>query len=57
MDMVWSMMCFTDLSISFWGYVLETAIYTLNMMPLKSVVSTPYEIWKERKSNLKHLKT
>ena len=57
MDMVQSMICFTDLSISFWRYILETAAYILNRVPSKSVASTPYEIWKERKLNLKHLKT
>ena len=56
MDMVRSMMCFTDLSVSFWGYVLETATYIWNKMTSKSITSTPYEIWKGRKSNLKHLK-
>ena len=56
MDMVRSMMCFTNLPISFWGYVLDTATYVLNKVPSKSVASTPYEIWKGRKSNLKHLK-
>ena len=28
----------------------------LNKVPLKSITSTSYEIWKERKLNLKHLK-
>ena len=56
MDMVRSMMCFTDLLISFWRYILETATYILNRVPSKSIASTPYDIWKGRKSNLKHLK-
>ena len=57
MDIVRSMMCFTDLPISFWRYAaLETTIYILNMVPSKSIASTPYEIWKGRKPNLKHLK-
>ena len=36
---------------------LKTATYILNRIPSKSVASTPYEIWKGRKPNLKHLKT
>ena len=46
-DMVCSFICFTNLVISFWGYALEIAAYVLNKIPLKSVTSTPYEIWKE----------
>ena len=33
-DMVRSMMSLTDLPISFWGYALETAAFTLNRAPL-----------------------
>ena len=44
------------LSISFWGCALETTTYILNRVPSKSIASTSYEIWKEKKSNLKHLK-
>ena len=49
-------MCFMDLPISFCGYALEATAYVLNKVPSKSVSSTPYEIWKEERSNLKHLK-
>ena len=48
LDIVQSMMSFVDLSISFWGYALETATYLLNRISNKSVVSTPYKIWKEK---------
>ena len=54
--MVRSMMGYTDLPISFWGYVLETAAYLLNRVPSKSVSKTPYEIWKRRKPSLHHIK-
>ena len=37
LDMVRSMMSLTDLSLSFWGYALETAAFTLNRAPSKSV--------------------
>ena len=49
-------MCFMDLSIFFWRYVLEVAAYILNKVLSKNVSSTSYEIWKEKRSNLKHLK-
>ena len=40
LDMVRSMMSLTDLSLSFWGYALETAAFTLNRAPSKSVETT-----------------
>ena len=43
LDMVRSMMSLTDLPLSFWGYALETAAFTLNRAPSKSVETTPYE--------------
>ena len=39
------MMSLTDLPLSFWGYALETAAFTLNRAPSKSVEMTPYELW------------
>ena len=33
-----------DLPLSFWGYALKTAAFTLNRVPSKSVEKTPYEI-------------
>ena len=47
------MICFTNLLIFFWRYILETAVYILNKVPLKSISSSPYEIRKRRRSNLK----
>ncbi|KAK8669924.1 hypothetical protein V6N13_104691 [Hibiscus sabdariffa] len=43
--MVRSMMSHSDLSISFWGHALETAAFTLNRVPSKSVQKTPHEMW------------
>ena len=37
LDIVRSMMSLTDLPLSFWGYALETAAFTLNKAPSKSV--------------------
>ena len=50
------MMGFASLSISFWGYALESACYLLNRVPSKSVIKTPYEIWIGHKPALSHLR-
>ena len=42
LDMVRSMMSFSKLLISLWGYVLETAARVLNVLPRKSVASILY---------------
>ena len=42
LDMVRFMMYLTDLPLSFWGYALEIAAFTLNRAPPKSVETTPY---------------
>jgi hypothetical protein len=39
--MVRSMMSQTDLLLSFWGYALETAVFTLNRVPTKTIERTP----------------
>src|SRR6266536_2675849 len=44
LDMVRSMMSLTNLPLSFWDYALETAAFTLNRAPSKSVEMTPYEL-------------
>ena len=51
-----SMTSLTDLPLSFWGYALETAAFTLNRAPSKSVDTTPYELWFGKKSKLSFLK-
>ena len=56
LDMVRSMMYFTDLPLSFWGYALETAAFTLNRAPSNSVETTPYELWCSKKPKLSFLK-
>ena len=56
LDMVRSMMSYADLPVFLWGYALETSTYLLNKVPSKFVPQTPYDIWKERKSSLKHVK-
>ena len=54
--MVWYMMSFVTLPISFWGYALKTACYVLNRIPSKFVNETPYEILIGHKPVLSHLK-
>jgi hypothetical protein len=56
LDMVRSLMSLTDLPLSFWGYCLETAAFTLNRVPSKSVEKTPYEMWTGKKPSLAFLK-
>ena len=51
-----SMMSLTDLPLSFWGYALEIATFTLNRVPYKSVETTPYELWFGKKLRLSFLK-
>ena len=51
LDMVRSMMSLTDLPLSFWGYALEAAAFTLNRSPSKFVEMTPHGtmVWQETK--------
>ena len=56
LDMVRSMMFLTNLPLSFWGYALETAAFTLNRAPSKSVETTPCELWFGKKPKLSFLK-
>ena len=56
LDMVRYMMYLTDLPLSFWGYALETAAFTLKRAPSKSVETTPYELWFGKKPKLSFLK-
>jgi hypothetical protein len=50
------MMSQSDLPLSFWGYALEIATFTLNRVPSKSIVKIPYEIWTGKIPNLSFLK-
>src|SRR6266511_3433884 len=54
--MVRSMMSLADMPLSFWGYALETAAFTLNRAPSKFVETTPYELWFGNKPKLPFLK-
>ena len=56
LDIVQYMMSLTDLPLSFWGYALEIAAFTLKREPSKSVETTPYELWFGKKPKLSFLK-
>ncbi|KAK9108126.1 hypothetical protein Syun_024137 [Stephania yunnanensis] len=56
LEMVRSMMAQANLPITFWGDALLTATYILNRVPSKSVSSTPYELWTNRKPDLYNLR-
>ena len=43
-DMVRSMISYSTLPISFWGYALNTTMYLLNLVPSKSVPKTLVEL-------------
>jgi hypothetical protein len=50
------MMSQSDLPLSSWGYALETVAFTLNRVPSKSIVKTPYEMWTGKTPSLSFLK-
>ena len=56
LDIVRSMISLTDLPLSFCGYALETAAFTLNRAPSKFVEMTPYEQSFGKKPKLSFLK-
>ncbi|KAL0301981.1 UNVERIFIED_CONTAM: Retrovirus-related Pol polyprotein from transposon TNT 1-94 [Sesamum radiatum] len=54
--MIRSMMSFTKLPLSFWGYALETAARLLNIAPSKTVAQRPYHIWHGKPASYKYLR-
>ncbi|KAL0455150.1 UNVERIFIED_CONTAM: hypothetical protein Slati_0854200 [Sesamum latifolium] len=56
LDMVQSIISFTELPLSFWGYALETTAKLLNIAPSKSLPQTPYEIWHSKPMSYKYLR-
>ncbi|KAL0324711.1 UNVERIFIED_CONTAM: Retrovirus-related Pol polyprotein from transposon RE2 [Sesamum calycinum] len=56
LDIVLSMMSFTKLSLSFWGYALVTTTKLSNMAPSKTVAQTPYHIWHDKPASYKYLR-
>ena len=56
LDIVQPMMSLIGLPLSFWAYALETAAFTLNRAPSKSVEMMLYELWFSKKPKLSFLK-
>ncbi|KAK4397649.1 Retrovirus-related Pol polyprotein from transposon TNT 1-94 [Sesamum angolense] len=56
LDMIQSMMSFTELPLSFWDYALETAARLLNIVPSKTVAQTTYQIWHGKPASYKYLR-
>ena len=48
LDLVRFMLSYSTLPICFWGYVLNTAMHLLNLVPTKSIPKTPIELRIER---------
>ena len=55
LETVRSMMSYSTLLISFWGYALNTTMYLLNLVPSKSVPKTLVEMWNGRKPSIRDL--
>ena len=55
LDTVQSMMSYSTLPITFWGYALLTACYLLNNVLSKSVPKTPHELWTGKRTTLNHI--
>ena len=53
--MVRSMLSYSTLTISFWRYALNTAMYLRNLVPSNSVPKKPIELWNGRKPIMRHL--
>jgi hypothetical protein len=56
LDSVRSRMPLSDLSLTFWGYALETDGFILNKASSKSMETTPYKLWPGKKPRLSFLK-
>ena len=56
MEMVNSMLKNSGLSKGYWGDALLTACHIQNRVPSKKSSLTPYELWKNRKLNIKYFK-
>ena len=54
--MINSMLISSGLPLLMWGEAVLSACYILNRVPLKNKDFTPYELWFNRKPNLKRLK-
>ena len=46
----------SNLPNSFWGHALLTTAFTLNRVPSKAVIKTPYEIWTGKRPSMSFMK-
>nr|KYP36468.1 Copia protein [Cajanus cajan] len=56
LNMINAMLISSSLPDNLWGEAWFTSCHILNRIPYKSSDKTPYELWKNRKPNLKYLK-
>ncbi|KAL0282169.1 UNVERIFIED_CONTAM: hypothetical protein Sradi_7269100, partial [Sesamum radiatum] len=56
LDIIRSMMSFTELPLSFWGYALERATRLLNIALSNTVAQMPYQIWHGKLASYKYLR-
>jgi len=56
MDIVRSMLSYSNLPVELWMKALKTAAHILNRVPSKAVSRTPYELWTGKKPNVNYLK-
>ena len=55
LEMVRSMMSYSTLPISCWGYALKTVMHILSLVPSKSIPNTPKVLWSGCKPSMKYL--
>ena len=55
-DMVRSMLSSSNLPKFLWTDALKTTVYILNRVPTKAVPKTPFELWKNWKLRLRHIR-
>jgi hypothetical protein len=55
MDIVRSMLSYSDLPVKLWMKTLKTTVQILNWVPSKHVPKTPYKLWTGRKPSLRNL--
>jgi hypothetical protein len=56
MDMVHSMLNYSNLPVNLWMEALKTTAHILNKVRSKSVPKTPFELWTGRKPILNYLR-
>ena len=56
LDMIRSMLSYSNLPVELWMKALKTAAHILNRVPSKLVPKTPFELWNGRKPSLNYLK-